>query len=79
MDTVTSWEKLSLILSERSDFYTIVNLSIAIHARLTRLMLTSSVDEMLLLRYVNRFTLFRVKVSFFVVVLNANEQTEIDR
>ena len=51
--TATAGNKSRFILSEKSDFHMIDNLSIATHD-FAKLMLTSlSVDEILLLRYVN--------------------------
>ena len=52
-DTAITWEKSVFILSERSDFYMIDNLSIAVHA-FARCMVTSLlVDEMLPAMYEN--------------------------
>ena len=56
--TTTAWEKKRFILSERSDFYMIDNLLIAIYAFLTHMLTSLSVDEMLLPRYMNRSTNF---------------------
>ena len=59
IDTTTAWKKSSFILSDRSDFYTIDNLLIAINA-FARCILTSlSVDGILWPRYVNISTNFR--------------------
>ena len=56
--TDTAWKDSHFILSERSDFLTVNNLSIAIHA-LTICMLTLLfVDEIFLLRYMNWATIF---------------------
>ena len=53
IDTATAWKKSYVILLERSDFQMIDNLSVAVYAFI-RLMLTSlSLNEILLLSYVN--------------------------
>ena len=51
--TATTWKRSHYILSERSDFYMIYNLSIASHAFARRMLTSLSVDEILLLRHVN--------------------------
>ena len=57
-DTATAWKNSRFILSEKSDFHIVDNLSIAIHC-LPMCMLTSlSVDEILLTRYINWLTDF---------------------
>ena len=57
--TVTAWKKSCFILSDRSHFYLINNLSIAFDA-FARYMLTSlSVNEILLPSYGNLFTSFK--------------------
>ena len=63
IDTVTAWKESHFILSDRSDFYMIDNLFIAVHT-FTRCMLASlPVDEILLLRYVNfRGLVLRVEI-----------------
>ena len=73
IDTTAAWKKLCFILSDRSDFHMINNLSIAAHAFSSRI-LSFSVDETLLPRYVNLFTNFReppfsVKISPFFFCL----------
>ena len=58
-NTATAWKNSHFILSERSDFLMVDNLSIALHA-LPKYMLTSlSVDEILLPKYINWSTNFR--------------------
>ena len=52
-DLFTVWEKSCFILSEKSDIHMIDHLSIADHAFLTHMLTSLSVDEILLLRYVN--------------------------
>ena len=47
------------ILSEGSDFYMVINLSKAVHAFPMHMLILLSVDEILLLRYINWFTNFR--------------------
>ena len=59
IDTTTSWKKLRFILSVRSDFHMIDSLSIAIHAFVSRVSMSFSVDETLLIRKVNLSTSFR--------------------
>ena len=58
-DTAIAWRKYRFILSDRSDFQRINNLSIEFHADTIRMFTSLSVDEMLLLRYVNWSTNFR--------------------
>ena len=50
IDTTTAWKKLHFILSVGSDFYMIDSLSIAIHAFVSRVSMSFSVDETLLPR-----------------------------
>ena len=51
-------EGIAFILSDRSDFHVIDNLLIAIHVFTRHILMSLSVDEMLLPRYVTRrFTL----------------------
>ena len=59
IDTTTTWKKLGFILSDRFDFHMINNLLIAVHAFASRLLILFSVDETLLLKYVNLFASFR--------------------
>ena len=52
-DTSTTWKKSRFVLSERSDFHLIENLSRAVHAFAIRMLTSISVDDMLLPRLVN--------------------------
>ena len=78
----TAWKKYSFILLDRSDFHIINNLSIAFHA----FGWCISVDEMLLLKYVNWFTHFRslplpVEMAFYLkyilFYLNSHESQHL--
>ena len=59
IDTTAAWRKLSFILSDRSDFHVINNLSIAVDTFASRILMSLSVDETLLPRNVNLSTNFR--------------------
>ena len=59
IDTTVVWKKLCFILSDGLDFYMINNLSIAVHACTRRLLMSLSLNETLLPRYVNLSTNFR--------------------
>ena len=59
LDTTTAWKKLRFILSDKFDFHMINNLSMAIHTFTSHILMSFSVDETLLLRYVNLSTDFR--------------------
>ena len=59
IDIAAASKKFHFILSERSDFHMIDNLPIQFHAVVSRMLTSLSVDEMLLLRYVNRSSNFR--------------------
>ena len=48
IDTTTAWKKLRFILSLRSDFHMIESLLIAVHAFISHVLMSFSVDEMLL-------------------------------
>ena len=48
IDTTATWKKLRFILSVRSDFHMIESLSIAVHAFVSRVSMSFSVDESLL-------------------------------
>ena len=50
IDTTAAWKKLRFILSVRSDFHMIKSLSIAVHAFVSRVSMSFSVDETLLPR-----------------------------
>ena len=71
IDTTAAWEKLRFILLDKSDFHMIDNLPIAVHTFASRMLMSFSVDETLLPRYVNLSTSFRVPplcgdVSFLI-------------
>ena len=53
IDTTAAWKKLRFILSDWSDFHMIDSLSIAIHAFVSRVLISFSIDETLLPRLVN--------------------------
>ena len=55
-DTATDWKNICFILSERSDFYLIDNLSLIAHAVPLGILASFSVDEILLLSYVSWHT-----------------------
>ena len=59
VDTTVAWKKLRFILSEKSDFHMIDNLSIAVHVSASLILMSFSVDETLLPRYGNLSTSFR--------------------
>ena len=63
MSTITTWKKLHFVLSERSDFQITDSLSIAVYAFASHVLVSFSVDEMLLLRKVNLSTNFRQQPS----------------
>ena len=58
IDKTTAWKKLRFILSVTSDFHLIDSLSIAVHAFVSRVSMSFSVDETLLPRLVNLSTSF---------------------
>ena len=55
-DSTTAWKELRFILSDRFDFHMIENLSIAVHAFVSGILVSFSVDRTLLPRYVNLST-----------------------
>ena len=57
--TVAAWKKLRFFLSVRSDFHMIDRQSIAVHAFVSRVSMSVSVEETLLPRKVNFSTSFR--------------------
>ena len=57
--TINAWKTSCFLLSERSDFSMIDNLSIPVHALPMCLLTSLSVDEILLPKYVNWFINFR--------------------
>ena len=59
IDTIAAGKKLRFILSIRSDFHMTDNLSITIRAFASHVLISVSVDETLLPRYVNLSTSFR--------------------
>ena len=72
INMTAGWKKLRFILLDRSYFHMINNLSIAVHASASCLLMSFSVDEMLLPRYVNlsinfKEPSFRVKMSPFLL------------
>ena len=56
MDTTTAWKKMRFILSDRSNFHMTDSLSIAVHAFVSRVLMSFSLDDTLLSRYVNLST-----------------------
>ena len=70
IETTTAWKKLHFILLDSFDFYMIKKLLITIYAFASCILISFSVEEMLLLRYVNlsidfRESAFRVEMSPF--------------
>ena len=59
INTTAAWKKLRFILSVRSDFHMTDNLSIAVHAFVSSVSMSFSVDETLLPWLVNLSTSFR--------------------
>ena len=57
--TATAWKKSHFILLDRLDFYITDNLSIAFYIFARDILTSLSIDEMLLLKYVNYSTNFR--------------------
>ena len=57
--TTAGWKKFRFILSGRSDFHIIDSLSIAVHTFVRRILISLSVNETLLPRYMNLSTNFR--------------------
>ena len=56
IDVTTAWKKLCFILSVRSDFHIIDSLLIAVHAFVSLVSMSFSVDSTLLPTYVNLST-----------------------
>ena len=52
IDTTAAWKKIRFILSDRPDFHVIDSLSIAVQAFGKRILMSLSVEEILLSRYV---------------------------
>ena len=63
IDTIAAWKKLRFILLVRSDFHMIDSLSVAVHAFISRVSISFSVDETLLPRKVNLSTSLRELLS----------------
>ena len=59
INTTAAWKNLSFILSVRFDFHMTDSLLIAVHAFVSRVLMSFSVDEMLLPRQVNQSTSFK--------------------
>ena len=59
IDTATDWKKSCFISSDRSNFYMIDNQSIAVRTFSSRILISLSVNETLLPRYVDLSTNFR--------------------
>ena len=59
MDTAIAWKKSCFILLDRLDFYMIDSLSIVFHGFAKHMLTSLSVNEILLLWYVNRSTNLR--------------------
>ena len=59
INTITTWKKLRFILLDQSVFCMIDNLTIAVHVFVSSILMSFSVDETLLPRYVNLSTSFR--------------------
>ena len=80
-DMTTVWKNCRFSLSVRSDFHITDNLFVADHAFLIRVLISLSVDEILLPRYVSCSTGFRglpsiVEMSpFFLKLMNHTNKT----
>ena len=77
-----AWKKLCFILSDKSDFQMIDNLSIAVYVFASHILISFSIDEMLLSRYVNlsfsfKEPLFRVEMSFDFMTLQEGIISEV--
>ena len=59
IDTITAWKKSHFILPDGSEFHMIDNLSTVFHAFIKYILISLSVDEMLLLMFVNWSANFR--------------------
>ena len=81
INTTTAWKKLRFILSIRSDFHMTDSLSIAVHAFVSRVSWSFSVDETLLPRYVNLSTQNVLRVFLCVKIslsFTINQLSRID-
>ena len=67
IDTIAAWKKLYFILLDKSDFHLINDQSIAVHAFVSCILMSFSVDEMLLPRYPNLSTDLRETPFFFLL------------
>ena len=77
MDTTAAWKKFRFILSDWFDLHTTDNLSIAVHAFASHVLMSFSVDETLLSREVNLSTNFkesavRVEMSICLILIKAH-------
>ena len=66
LDMTVAWKEFHFILSDRSDLHMTDSLSIAVHAFASRILMSFSVDEKLLPRYVNLSASFRDTPPFSV-------------
>ena len=71
IDTTTAWKILHLILSDKSDFHMIKYLLIPVHVFTSRILMSFSVHEMLLLLYMNLSTDFRENYFSFLLKTHA--------
>ena len=58
-DASTAWINSLFVLSEKSDFHMVDNLLIAVHASPMRMLISLSVDKLLLMRYMIWTTNFK--------------------
>ena len=79
IDIIAAWKKLHFILLERSDFHMTDNLSITVHAFASHVLMSFSVDEMLLPRKVNLSTSFREPPFSLAMSKNQNGFREADQ
>ena len=59
-DMATAWKNSCFILSEGSDFHIVVDLPKAVYALLVHMLISLSVDEILLPRYMHYSTISEV-------------------
>ena len=67
IDTTAAWKKLHFILLDRSDFHMIDNLSIAAHTFARRILMSLSVDEMILPRKKQISSSSKISASFIYI------------
>ena len=68
IDTTAAWKKLCFVLSDRSDFHMIYNLTIALHGFAWHILMSFSVDEIHDFdHYFQRTTIHSRDVSFFFI------------